>query len=311
MGEPAKPLPFRKPDQGGVEPRWNVGIDKKQVGIYVGLAVIAGFALGLATSRFLATPVPGSEQAAGRSGPHSEASTPVGGRYKVTRIVRADTLELEGLGPIRLLGVESPEGKAPEQIYLPHGRNAAAFTQRSLAGQEVRVEFDPSAKNVDGAEFRPAYVYTGAGVLFNSEIVRQGHAFVRANEQCQLIDQLRSAEREAMQAMRGVWGIGEESHIASSALASTPAAVDPAAEKNKKLRPLMPSELAPAVDLPAASTFSPSEPIVFVSGSDRLYHKEGCEYLAKKSQSVPLSKAKADGYGACGRCFASTVLKAP
>ncbi|HEU4389336.1 MAG TPA: thermonuclease family protein [Blastocatellia bacterium] len=281
------------------------------MGIYVGLAVVAGFALGLATSRFLATPVTAPDQSAGRSGQRSESTTaPVGGRHKVTHVMRADTIELEGLGQVRLLGVESPEGKSPEQIYLSHGRNALAFTQKSLAGQEVRVEFDPST-TAGNSEIKPAYVYTVTGLLFNSELVRQGHAFVRANEQCQLSEQLRSAEREAMQAMRGVWGIADGSAVvASLPTVTTPAGVESATDKNKKLRPLMPSEIAPASELPAAPALS-SEPIVFVSASDRQYHKEGCEYLAKKSQSVALSKAKADGYGACGRCFASTVLKAP
>jgi hypothetical protein len=78
--------------------------------------------------------------------------------------------------------------------------------------------------------------------------------------------------------------------------------------KARKVSPLLPSELEARLD--PAVTHS-VERIVLVSSADRMYHKEGCEYLSKKNQVLPLSRAKSEGYGACGRCFASTVLKAP
>src|SRR5262245_52591093 len=235
MGEPATPLPFRQPDPYGNKPRWNIGIDKKQVGLYVGLAIVAGFGLGLATSRFLSTPAPSNDRAARAEATRPDALPAAGslGSYKVSRILRADTLELAGLGIVRLLGVESPEGKTPPQIYEAHAHNAAAFTQRSLEGQEVRVQFE-SVPLRDDAGGKAAYVYTRDGRLFNAEIIRAGHAFVKTSEQCQLIEQLRSAEREAMQAMRGVWGLADGSTAPPAVLADTPK------DQSKKLKPLLP-----------------------------------------------------------------------
>jgi micrococcal nuclease len=257
------------------------------------------------TARFIATPPPRSEQLAARAAEQDLATaSPRSGAFKVIRIIRADTIELEGLGPVRLLGVESPEGKSPQQIYEAHGRRASEFTSRLLAGQEVRIEWDTS-QPADSAGPKPAYIYTRSGALFNAEIIRQGHAFVRASDHCQMSDDLRAAERDAMQAMRGVWGLAD-----GSTAAIPPVTTDPAQDR-KRLKPLLPSEIDGPAATPSALAGSSSEPFVYVSTSDRMYHRDGCEYLASKRQGLPLSSARGEGYVACGRCFASTVLKAP
>ena len=65
-----------------------------------------------------------------------------------------------------------------------------------------------------------AYVYTRDGLLVNSEMIKRGYAMVQATEQFRLIDDFRSYERDAMQAMRGVWGLDTSS--SSTASTQTP-----------------------------------------------------------------------------------------
>lgn len=304
--------PERLPD------RWKIGIDREHVIVYVGLAVVVGFALGFITSRMLTRrdstgALPTSAQL--------QATAPTDNLpldfHRVTRIIRADTIEVDNVGPVRMIGVETPDGKAPKEIYAAHGHSALGYAEKWLLNQQVRLEYDTANKvsgNKDDKGQTLAYVYTRDGTLINGEMVKQGLAFVRP-EQFRLGNDFRALEREAVQSMRGVWGPSNtpSSLASASSPGSTPSpsgfetpSLD---DKPKKLSPLLPSTIGP--NIPSLSGTAPSEQMVFVSGGDRMYHKPACEFLDKKKHPIPLTQAKSDGYTACSRCYASTVLKAP
>jgi micrococcal nuclease len=308
--------------------RWNVGVDRKHVAVYVALALIVGFVVGFIVSRVLvrkenpsalSLSATNSSQAAARTSPASSTDAQQTEFRRVTRVLRADTIEVEGIGPVRLIGVESPDGKPPREVYGVHGQNALSFVERTLLNQDVKLEFDPENasrgnKNESGETL--AYVYTRDGTLINGEMLKQGLAFVRPIEQFRLSNDFRNFERDAMREMRGVWGSSSSapSPVASPATAQNmpPPNSNTSDETRRRLSPMPPSALGP--NIPAISGASPtssSEPSVYVSQGDRLYHKAGCEFLGKKKQAIPLAQARTQGYTACSRCYASTVLKAP
>jgi micrococcal nuclease len=259
-------------------------VDRRRATAYVGLALVAGFALGFLAGRFTSPrkeiPSLPARTAEGPPQPSQIAKrSPEHGR--VTRLLGADALEVAGIGKVRMIGVDIPPGKTLQE--------AKAFLEKQALGREVRLEFDPrypDGRNEAGELL--AYVYTQDGKLLNTELISQGYAFVRASEPFQLVEEFRAREREAVREMRGVWGATEAA----------------APDKNKRLVPLLPSEIGP----PIAAT-QPEEPMVFVAPGDKMYHKEGCEYLGKKKRIMPLSQARAEGYLPCSRCYASTVLK--
>lgn len=297
--------------------RWNIGIDRRQVGVYVGLAVIGGLAIGFVLGRYtthkeaLAQPPPADARVPNRP----PANDPSVEFHTVTRILRADTIEVDTVGPVRMLGIETPDGKTPVEIYGVHGQRAVGYAQKTLLGQVVRLEYDPtSTLTKDESGQTLAYVYTRDGLLINAEMVRQGLAFVRGAEQSRLANDFRSIEREAMQSMRGVWGPTSPAIASSTPPAITPAATGatpPSADKPKKLAPLAPSELGANIPAISTSQAGSSDPGVWVSPGDKMYHKAGCTFLDKKKHSLPLAQAKSQGYTACSRCYASTLLKAP
>jgi endonuclease YncB( thermonuclease family) len=303
---------------------WNMGIDRRRVATYVGLALIAGFALGYVAAKYLgsaASSIRGQEKRTaspvadddrdGKAAASAESAPAIpGGFHTVLRTIRADTIEVDGVGVVRMLGIETPDGKAPQQIYAPYARRAVAFTEANLVGKEVRIEFDAMAAQADKDEAGRtiAYVYTRDGQLFNGEMIKQGQAFLQTNQRFRLMDEFRLLERDAMESMRGVWGppAGQDGKTASAQPESRTG--PQSQEKTKRIVPMLPSDLDIRRSAPADST---SESMVYISPSDRMYHKDGCDYLNKKKKHpVPLSSAKAEGYVACGRCFASTVLKA-
>jgi endonuclease YncB( thermonuclease family) len=305
-------------------PRWNQGVERRHVVIFVTLALIGGFAAGMATYKYAVgnkqlQPMPATAQeAATLAGATvvTDSTDPAGSEFhEVSRIIRADIIEVDGVGPVQLIGVETPDGKTPGEIYDAHGRKAREFTERSVLGKRVRLEFDPvnaATENKGPAGQVLAYVYTQDGNLLNGEIIRQGHAFVRVAEPFRLIEDFRRIEREAMQALAGVWGFsGAAPGTTSTTAAAGTTTSGVKDEKTRKLSPMLPSELGP--NIPASSgpgSISPSEPSVFVATGDRTYHRADCEYLGKKRQVISLSHAKSDGYTSCSRCYASTVLKA-
>lgn len=305
-------------------PRWKVGIDKERVAMFVGVALIGGFILGFATAKVInradaAKAEEAKAKTEERARPKAEVLPAVAENAKVTRVLRADTVEVEGVGAVHLLGIETPDGKTPAETYAVHGKNALAFTEKSLLNQDVRLEYDQAfvaRGNKDSSGQTVAYVYTRDGQLFNAELIKQGFAFVHVAEPFKMSEEFRSYEREAMTVMRGLWGMDNPSSatIASAPTPSASATPPGAATPNKpgRLSPMSPSEIGPnipATNGGASAAASPSEPMVFVA--DKMYHKAGCELLDKKRQLMALSQARASGNMACGRCFASTVMKAP
>ncbi len=300
--------------------RWNIGVDRRRVGLYVAIAMVAGFAFGYMASSYVARRegLMARSTAATRSEPSEaapDARTPQ--LRQVTRIVRADAIEVEGVGPVRMIGIETPDGKEPRAVYEAHGQSALNFTQESLLGQQVRLEFE--AQNAgqpvkDEAGYTPAYVYLRDGTLFNSELIRRGLAFVRTLDQFQMSNEFRSLEREALIGARGVWASGGD--IAASSSAQPLAGTNTNTSGATKRLPLSPSDIGPNLPtLSGAPTLSggtvSSEPTVAVSTADRMYHKSGCDLLGKKSTGMSLAEARSKGYAGCSRCFASTVMKAP
>jgi micrococcal nuclease len=305
-------------------PRWSIGVDKRHVAVYVAVALVAGFVFGFIAARSIvrkeAGPtLPASASVAPARQPATAEVSPNEFRH-VTRILRADTIEVDGVGAVRMIGVETPDGKTPRDIYAAHGQNALNFVEKSLLNQEVRLDFDAAnaaRNNKDEAGQTLAYVYLRDGTLINAEIVKQGLGFVHTTEEFKLSDSFRAQEREAMQAMRGVWGSSSSTSASEATAAAQPPSTTSTGapdEKPRRLSPLPPSAIGP--NIPAISGASPastsaSEPSVFISSADRIYHKSGCELLGKKKQAIGLSEARSKGYTACSRCYASTVLKAP
>jgi micrococcal nuclease len=319
-------LEFKKPEQikpepvkeGPPTPRWPVGVERKNVAAYVTLALIAGFALGFVVSRLLVQPQPRTPALAETTETATEPPVAPTEYHRVTRIIRADTLEVEGIGAVRLIGVETPDGKQPKESYQVHGDNALAFVEKAVLNQPVRLEYDPANQNTgnkDELGQTLAYVYTQVGIMINAELVRIGLGFVRGFEQFEASNDFRMLERDALRESRGVWG-GLTAPMDEVAAASSGSGNE---KSRPKLSPLPPSAFGaniPAVTgssgTSASTPDSPSEPTVLVSSADRSYHKSGCERLeSKKKRSLGVSQARSEGYTACSRCFASTVLKAP
>ncbi|MGH9265493.1 MAG: thermonuclease family protein [Acidimicrobiales bacterium] len=101
---------------------------------------------------------------------------PTGVDVVVREVVDGDTLEVTGGERVRLIGIDTPETKAPNQPVGCFGEEAARFTASLVPpGTPVRLVGDVEQR--DRFNRLLAYVYRRADGLFvNAELLRRGFA---------------------------------------------------------------------------------------------------------------------------------------
>lgn len=133
-----------------------------------------------------------------------ERSAALSGSAFVQRVVDGDTVVLAGVGPVRYIGIDTPELHHPTKPVQPYAREAKEFNRRMVEGKRVRLEYDVQRR--DRYNRLLAYVYLEDGTFVNAELVRQGYAktlTIPPNvKHADLFVQLR---KEARAAGRGLW----------------------------------------------------------------------------------------------------------
>ena len=106
------------------------------------------------------------------SGPVGGPALPSGARdASVVRVVDGDTVELEGLGKARLIGVDTPEVYGGVECF---GREASAFAKRQLDGERVRYTVGREERDRYGRLL--VYLWLEDGRSFNALLVSRGYA---------------------------------------------------------------------------------------------------------------------------------------
>ena len=121
----------------------------------------------------------------------------------VTRVIDGDTLVVQGVGMVRLIGVDTPETVDPRRPVQFFGKEASEFMRRVAQGKVVRLEFDAERKDRYGRTL--AYVYLPDATFLNAEIVKQGYGHAYTVFPFRHRDQFRGDERVAREAERGLW----------------------------------------------------------------------------------------------------------
>lgn len=126
-----------------------------------------------------------------------------------------DTLKVDGIGKVRLLGIDAPEreasprdryftrrGIAPAKLRRIHAQ-ARDYLIRQARGQKVRLSCEPTARDRYGRLL--AYATLDDGRLLNRLMLEQGYAVVyRRFDFTRKSDFLR-AEAQARSLKQGLW----------------------------------------------------------------------------------------------------------
>lgn len=154
------------------------------------------------------------------------ASAGVARAQDVTKVVSADTIEVAGVGKVRLVGIDAkestfrlgPSGPArpsrsgPDtppppliggSISTSPDRASRTFLMELVLGKRVRLEYDDAASKERGTP--RAYVYLEDDTLVNAEMLRTGHARVDTSRPFSQLEAFKQIEQEAQEAQVGVW----------------------------------------------------------------------------------------------------------
>jgi micrococcal nuclease len=156
------------------------------------LALLAG------CSRGGAAPLPGAAPATGQ--------LPAGVDVVVRRVVDGDTIEVTGKERVRLIGIDTPETKAPDRPVGCFGEEASRFTTSLIpAGTAVRLVGDAEQRDRYGRLL--AYVYRATDGLFvNAELLRRGYAqLLTIPPNIAHTDEFTTIAREARAGSQGLW----------------------------------------------------------------------------------------------------------
>lgn len=120
-----------------------------------------------------------------------------------TRVVDGDTIVVEAIGKVRLIGVDTPETVHPQKPVEYFGKEASNFTKRMVEGKKVRLEYDWQRKDRYGRVL--AYVYMEDGTFLNAELIKQGYGHAYTKYPFKYLEEFRKYEKEARENKMGLW----------------------------------------------------------------------------------------------------------
>jgi endonuclease YncB( thermonuclease family) len=145
---------------------------------------------------------------------------------RVTKVPDGDTLVVDGVGKVHLLGIKSaddaavqlgPSGPAPQprhdpstpaptaaggHISLSRDRPSRDLLRTLALGKTVRIEYDSIAGSNND---RGAYLFLEDGTLVNAEMLKAGRARIDLTRPFDREKEFKRLEEEAQSAAVGIW----------------------------------------------------------------------------------------------------------
>lgn len=123
--------------------------------------------------------------------------------YQVLRVIDGDSLEIETIGEVRLIGVDTPELYHPLKPVQYYAKEASEFVRNLIGQLRVRLEYDQERTDKYGRTL--AYVYLEDGRCLNEEIIRHGYGFALQRFPFKYLVKYREIEAQARTKGLGLW----------------------------------------------------------------------------------------------------------
>lgn len=120
------------------------------------------------------------------------------------KVVDGDTIDVVGIGRVRLLGIDAPEIGRGLDTSAPFAVEAQQRLAGVIAQRWIRLEYE--GRTSDSYHRRLAYVFLETGQFVNELLVREGLARVVARRGLTRLGELKRAEDAAQASRRGIWG---------------------------------------------------------------------------------------------------------
>jgi len=138
-----------------------------------------------------------------------DASASAGKWVTVTRVADGDTVELGYGRRVRYIGLNAPEINHELNTAEPFGFEARDRNTALVSSSKIRLEFDVERFDAYGRSL--AYVFLPDKSLVNEKLLQEGLAYCYYKmPNVKYADRLLQAQRDAMQAQRGIWKDGRD-----------------------------------------------------------------------------------------------------
>jgi micrococcal nuclease len=128
---------------------------------------------------------------------------------RVVRVIDGDTLVLNRGGSevtCRLIGVNTPETKAPGKPVEFYGPEATVFVKLWLEGKTVRVDYETHPPKIDRYGRLLVYLYADKGrELINKTLLERGYARFETGYPTRFKAEFTEAEKTARSLSLGLW----------------------------------------------------------------------------------------------------------
>lgn len=94
--------------------------------------------------------------------------------YKVTRVIDGDTIEIEEIGKVRLIGIDSPELDNPKECFA---EESAQKLTDLVTNESLRIEYDSSQGDKDRYGRALLYLFNEDGININLEMISLGYSY--------------------------------------------------------------------------------------------------------------------------------------
>jgi endonuclease YncB( thermonuclease family) len=211
--------------------------------------------------------------------------------FTVTAVVDGDTIKVNDLGTIRLIGIDTPETKDPRKPVQCYGEEASNKAKELLDNQEVYLEFDPASR-IDKYGRTLAYVYRKDGLFYNAEMVKQGYANSYTKFPHPKLEEFNQYQKESRDNNKGLWSQNTCNGDTSKAVAERLQA-----QINKPQKPSIPTppNIEPITEK-KQSTKSASE---YIPGSCDTLNEKGLGNFPKNDPNYRLSRDRDEDGIAC------------
>lgn len=127
--------------------------------------------------------------------------------YTVIKIIDGDTIEIETIGKVRLIGIDTPETKDPRKEVQCFGQEATNKITEIIGKGRVFIEYDESQGLTDKYGRTLVYIFLEDGTFINYEMIKQGYAFEYTyNKPYKYQSMFKEAQIDAQSNLNGLWG---------------------------------------------------------------------------------------------------------
>ena len=126
--------------------------------------------------------------------------------FLVTKVVDGDTVTLDKIGTIRLIGINTPETVDPRKSVECFGKEASDKAKELLSGKKVYLEYDLTQGKTDKYNRTLAHVFREDGLHFNAEMIKTGYAYEYTYDKpYKYQNEFKQAQKDAQNNQLGLW----------------------------------------------------------------------------------------------------------